>query len=55
MPWENFNFFSGTNLNQSNNTVDSSTVGRITSLAKAGSEFGYVPLRRMQFGLRMSW
>ena len=53
--WENFNFFNRANLGQPNNTVDSSTAGRITSLAGAGSGFGYVPMRRMQFGLRMSW
>ena len=53
--WENFNFFNHANLGQPDNTVDSSTAGRITSLAGAGSGFGYVPMRRMQFGLRMSW
>jgi hypothetical protein len=53
--WENFNFFNRTNLGQPNNTVDGSAAGRITSLAGAGSGFGYVPMRRMQFGLRLSW
>ena len=53
--WENFNFFNRANLGQPNNTVDSTTAGRITSLGGAGSGFGSFPMRRMQFGLRLSW
>jgi Carboxypeptidase regulatory-like domain len=53
--WENFNFFNNTNLGAPVNFVDRSTAGRITSLAGAGAGFGYVPMRRMQFGLRLSW
>jgi hypothetical protein len=54
--WENYNFFNRTNLGLPNNTVDSSTAGRITSLAGAGGGFGIIgPMRRMQFGLRLVW
>jgi hypothetical protein len=53
--WENFNLFNHTNLGQPANTVDGSTAGRITSLAGAGGGFGNVPMRRMQFGLRLTW
>ncbi len=54
--WENYNFFNRTNLGQPDNTVDSSTAGRITQLAGAGSGFGIIgPMRRMQFGLRLVW
>jgi hypothetical protein len=47
--------FNHANLGQPANTVDSSTAGRITSLAGAGGGFGNVPMRRMQFGLRLTW
>ena len=54
--WENYNFFNRTNMGMPDNTVDSSTAGRITQLAGAGSGFGIIgPMRRMQFGLRLAW
>lgn len=53
--WESFNAFNNTNLGQPDNYVDSSTAGQITSLAGAGIGFGYIPMRRMQFGLRLAW
>jgi TonB-dependent receptor-like protein len=54
--WENYNTFNRTQLGPPNNTVDSSLAGRITTLAGAGGGFGVlVPMRRMQFGLRLSW
>jgi hypothetical protein len=54
--WENFNAFNRTQLGPPNNTVDGSLAGRITTLAGAGGGFGVlVPMRRMQFGLRLSW
>jgi len=54
--WENYNAFNRTQLGPPNNTVDGSLAGRITTLAGAGGGFGVlVPMRRMQFGLRLSW
>ena len=54
--WENYNLFNRTNMGMPDNTVDSSTAGRITQLAGAGSGFGIIgPMRRMQFGLRLVW
>ena len=54
--WENYNLFNRTNMGMPDNTVDSSTAGRITQLAGAGSGFGIIgPMRRMQFGLRLAW
>jgi hypothetical protein len=55
--WENFNFFNHANLALPVNQVDSPTAGRILGLA--GSQTfggaGVVPMRRMQFGLRLIW
>lgn len=54
--WENYNLFNRTNMGAPDTTVDSSTAGKITSLAGAGSGFGIIgPMRRMQFGLRLAW
>ena len=54
--WENYNLFNRTNMGQPDSNVDSSTAGRITQLAGAGSGFGIIgPMRRMQFGLRLVW
>lgn len=47
--WEVFNAWNDTNLNNPVATVDSRTAGRISSLM-AG-----FPMRRMQFGLHLSW
>jgi hypothetical protein len=55
--WENFNFFNHANLALPINAVDSPIAGRILGLA--GSQTfggaGVVPMRRMQFGLRLNW
>lgn len=55
--WENFNFFNHANLALPVNAVDSPIAGRILGLA--GSQTfggaGVVPMRRMQFGLRLSF
>jgi hypothetical protein len=55
--WENFNFFNHANLALPINAVDSPIAGRIVGLA--GSQTfggaGVVPMRRMQFGLRLNW
>jgi len=53
--WENFNFFNKANLGLPNNATDSSTAGVITGLESPGTQFGYAPMRRMQFGLRLLW
>jgi hypothetical protein len=45
--WENFNAFNNTNLALPNTTVDTSTAGVISDVM--------VPMRRMQFGLRLIW
>ena len=51
--WENFDFWNNADRGLPNNTVDSATAGRITSLA--GLLAGTVGMRRMQFGLRLRW
>lgn len=55
--WENFNFFNHANLALPIAAVDSPIAGRILGLA--GSQTfggaGVVPMRRMQFGLRLNW
>jgi hypothetical protein len=55
--WENFNFFNHANLALPVSQVDSPIAGRILGLA--GSQTfggaGVVPMRRMQFGLRLNW
>jgi len=54
--WENFNLFNRTNMGQPVNAVDSSIAGQIFNLA--GRSFGgpgFVTMRRMQFGLRLTW
>lgn len=55
--WENFNFFNHANLALPVATVDSLTAGRILGLAGSQSfgGAGTVPMRRMQFGLRLNW
>ena len=49
--WETFNTFNRTNLGLPNNQVDTGSAGLISSLA-SGPTLG---MRRMQFGLRLSW
>jgi hypothetical protein len=55
--WENFNFFNPANLALPINAVDSPIAGRILGLA--GSQTfggaGVIPMRRMQFCLRLIW
>jgi hypothetical protein len=55
--WENFNILNHANLALPVNQVDSPIAGRILGLA--GSQTfggaGVTPMRRMQFGLRLSW
>ncbi len=55
--WENFNLLNHANLALPNNQVDAPIAGRIFGLA--GSQTfggaGTVPMRRMQFGVRLSW
>jgi hypothetical protein len=55
--WENFNIFNHANLALPVNSVDSPIAGRILGLAGSQSfgGAGVVPMRRMQFGLRLNW
>ncbi|HUS05174.1 MAG TPA: hypothetical protein VMZ52_02680 [Bryobacteraceae bacterium] len=55
--WENFNFFNHANLALPINAVDSPIAGRIVGLAGSQSfgGAGVVPMRRMQFGMRLSF
>jgi hypothetical protein len=47
--WENFNIFNRANLWYPDNGIDSSTAGRIFDINPN------IPMRRMQFGLRLAW
>ena len=53
--WESFNTFNKANLGLPNTATDSSTAGVITGLQSPGTQFGYAPMRRMQFGFRLQW
>ena len=56
--WENYNFFNHANWGVPNLNVDTALGGRITTLAGAGAQatgLGYVPMRRMQFTLRLQF
>ena len=53
--WENYNIFNHAVLGNPNMTIDSSLAGQITSLGGYGGGYGYVPMRRMQFTLRLQF
>ena len=53
--WENYNFFNHPVLGNPNMVVDSSLAGEITTLGGLGGGEGYVPMRRMQFTLRLQF
>src|ERR1700734_1944040 len=53
--WENYNFFNHPVLGNPNMVIDSSQAGQITTLGGLGGGEGYVPMRRMQFTLRLQF
>jgi hypothetical protein len=53
--WENYNFFNHPVLGNPNMVIDSSQAGEITTLGGLGGGEGYVPMRRMQFTLRLQF
>jgi hypothetical protein len=53
--WESYNFLNHAVLGNPNMTIDSSLAGQITTLGGLGGGEGYVPMRRMQFTLRLQF
>jgi hypothetical protein len=53
--WENYNFFNHPVLGNPNMVIDSSLAGKITTLGGLGGGEGYVPMRRMQFTVRLQF